>query len=868
MESGAQRFAVGIAVVLALVAPLPLGGVMPRAAPLLGLLAAAGLAAAVIARRPGLPPRSLGVLAVLTALLGYVYLIPLPPPAVEALSPRLAAEARTSLAFPGEPAELAAAEAALLDRASVAREDAGWRPLAVDPDGAREGAVRLSLAVAAFLLGLFAAGEERSRRLLVWAIAATAGLQAAIGLAEQIAGGGSLLGLQRSFEFTIPTGTFVNPNHFAALLSLGLFALVGLISSRADEPVFGESTARGRAGRRAVLATGLAIVVVAMMWSASRGALSSAAVGMLLFALHASWRAAREKMGVFGPLALTALALALVTASFFARPPERLLEKLGTIDVAIPGRGEIYRMTLAMAQEFPVAGTGIGTFRYAEPLFRDPEISVRFIHAHCDWLQWIAETGALGAPLLLAWIVALVVSITAVLRAPRERALAAALAAGVFALGAHAFVDFPLQLPGVTITGALLAGALLGPLAHGPRDSHAAGRGKRTWGAAPIAVVLTTGAIAALALFASRPMSLPGWSTSVAPWARPAEKVRAVARRNVTTTIEDLQSGAIDMAQARPRIARALAGLRAAAVRAPLRADLRLSLFAAGQAQAGLDLPATPPPPGFEDLQRHYLTRAEALDPASRARRLVLMRSWIEVGDLDEALRLARRLLADEPALAAQVYAELGGADLDLGWLMAATPNTPEAAVALARTMRGRRDLAGAEIVLERARVRHPEDVTLAVELAETLTARKRPADALAILERGALPAEDSLRRRWLRARAAALAASDRLGEVDGVLLEQEASGEGPYVVALQRAQAQIAAKEPDAAIATLREALARRDPPMQAREKVSLLVLLGTTLEREGRVREALETFRQAERLQPDHPGVRAFFERLQRIR
>ena len=122
------------------------------------------------------------------------------------------------------------------------------------------------------------------------------------------------------------------------------------------------------------------------------------------------------------------------------------------------------------------------------------------------------------------------------------------------------------------------------------------------------------------------------------------------------------------------------------------------------------------------------------------------------------------------------------------------------------------------------------------------------------------------LRLRVLRLRAALMIREKRFDELDAVVAAQVDAGEDPYRLAAQIARALVSRDSPDEAIETLREALARREPPVDPRVKLSLLVQLGATLEREKRHREALVTYREAAKIDPENGAVKAYFRRLDR--
>lgn len=852
------------AALLAVAAPLPFGGTPPTAIAVLGALAALGLVVALLGRRGGaLPPARFVVLAVLTLLLGLAYLVPVPTSLGGQLSPRLAAEWHASLAAPGEDPALAAAEAELLALAGDEREVPTWRPLAADADAALAALARWGLAVAAFLLALLAVRSRGERRLLAGAIGLSAFVQASYGLAESLSGHHHIFDFAKVHYLPLATGTFISPNHFAALLSLGLFALAGLLLSPPDDEPPDDADASGRWARLALLGTCVGLLVVAMAWSSSRAALAAAAIALIVMLALVSAAAWRTRAGRTAAVGVLVVASVLVAGSIWIRPPAPLADDIGDVSLDMTGRQGIWRTTGAMIADFPLVGAGPGAFPILHPLYRPPELSARIQHAHSDYLEWVLETGPAGAALLVAWLAVLGLGAAGVLRQGRDRALTAALMAGLLALAIHETVEFALQLPGVSVPAALLAGALFAPLGWGPRRA-AARRSRRavSTGGAMLVAALAAAAAAGLAV-TGRPVPTGVAASPPSGGFRQAEVLRRWARAEIGQALtEAREAGAPVPPAVQQRFARAVRVLREAAGRAPLRGDIQLTSWLGAQSLVSSRLPA-PPPPGFEALSPHYLRRAEQLAPSSRARRLVLARYWLAAGAAGEAHRVLRDLLEDEPGLADEAYALLGD-DASLPELMAATPNRPDSALRLATALRRRGDHAGAQLVLDRALSRTPAHDRLRRALGRVLVDRGRAEEGLAVFA-DAKPTDPEEKLRLLRERGRALARLGREDELADVVDELAAAGEEPDRLALQRARLLLARGEGPAAIEALEQAL-RQSGRLPPRRRLDLLLALGRAQEAEGRFREALESYREAERIDPEHAQVRRFFEQLDR--
>ena len=105
-----------------------------------------------------------------------------------------------------------------------------------------------------------------------------------------------------------------------------------------------------------------------------------------------------------------------------------------------------------IAADFPLFGTGLGTFASVYPAYKIHGPMLYF--AHCDALQWVSEMGLAGT--ILGAAILLVGAATVVLgwfrlKDPFFRRLLLGSGLGCAAYLVHGLVDFPLAIPGVAI---------------------------------------------------------------------------------------------------------------------------------------------------------------------------------------------------------------------------------------------------------------------------------------------------------------------------------------------------------------------------------------------------------------------------------
>jgi O-antigen ligase len=105
---------------------------------------------------------------------------------------------------------------------------------------------------------------------------------------------------------------------------------------------------------------------------------------------------------------------------------------------------------LAIARDFPVFGSGAGTFYTAFSRYRSEDILPFYDFVHNDYIQMLTDTGGVGIALIgLFALMPLVAALLAQARRrdPLARGMGFAAVMGIVSLGIHSTVDFNLQIP-------------------------------------------------------------------------------------------------------------------------------------------------------------------------------------------------------------------------------------------------------------------------------------------------------------------------------------------------------------------------------------------------------------------------------------
>jgi O-antigen ligase len=150
---------------------------------------------------------------------------------------------------------------------------------------------------------------------------------------------------------------------------------------------------------------------------------------------------------------------------FIFLPTDELISRFAsfaqTEDISQDTRAEIWRETGRMVDEYPVFGSGLGSYEAAFMKYKTVAPMHTVDYAHNDYLQVIAETGYVGFVLAMALAGYVFWRVIRVLRWERGRKnwwLAVGLTGSMSAMALHSLVDFNLYIPANALALAWIAG--------------------------------------------------------------------------------------------------------------------------------------------------------------------------------------------------------------------------------------------------------------------------------------------------------------------------------------------------------------------------------------------------------------------------
>jgi O-antigen ligase len=310
--------------------------------------------------------------------------------------------------------------------------------------------------------------RDSSRALLVLrAIAVIAVAYAIYGLTLSFAFGGAIPFFEAPAGGGLVRSTFVNRTSYAAYAGLGLITMTGLTLRFYRHAVpDAAGIARYRLART-IAATGQGgmlhiggglVVLVALLGTESRGGVLSTALGLVAVIALSAARRRRKRGDRLEAIALLAAALAATFLVF----GDHFRDRVAASGATDESRLAVYRIAARAVWDSPLLGFGYGTFADVFPMYRDRSIPTSGVWdlAHNTYLEtWLGLGLAFGTALMAALGLLVLKCLVGSLRRRRDSVAPSVATAAALAVGAHALVDFSLQMQAVSLTFMALLGA-------------------------------------------------------------------------------------------------------------------------------------------------------------------------------------------------------------------------------------------------------------------------------------------------------------------------------------------------------------------------------------------------------------------------
>lgn len=245
-------------------------------------------------------------------------------------------------------------------------------------------------------------------------------------------------------------GTFISRNYFAGYLLMVIPLSIGYLLSRKEFQAFRFPGWRNWLpslhGKTLLIGFGAMVMILSLLFSASRMGITSLLFSFILIVILL--RSVHGEKKLFRVPVLI-LVLALFWAAWIGL--DVTINRFFEVTESFEARWTMWMNTFRIIEDFPLLGSGLGTFAQVFPRYRTFHVIGLATHAENDFLQLASEVGLVGMGLLLILFVALfykaLTGIRSVSRGEPGRYIGIGGLVGILALMLHSTVEANIQIP-------------------------------------------------------------------------------------------------------------------------------------------------------------------------------------------------------------------------------------------------------------------------------------------------------------------------------------------------------------------------------------------------------------------------------------
>ncbi len=329
----------------------------------------------------------------------------------------------------------------------------GWRPLSINARATVMEFFRLASYAAFYVLTVQLLARRDLLKRTVVAVAIFGAFLSLFAILQNVLSNGRIYWIRELTRGGAFFGPYVNRNHFAGLMEM-IFPVV-LCLFLFHKPGFTGGSLRERISgmfedemTNVSILLGLSTVLTgtSVFLTLSRGGVVSLSISVIMMSVLLM---KREKKSGRIRLLILVLSLTVLCIGWFGWKP--LLERFEPAGHAEMSelRLRIWKDSSGIVRDFPVAGTGFGSFVNIYPKYRSVPDARTLDHAHNDYLELLTEGGLIGF-VLFGWFLFEVFSSSyrafARRREPYSIYVFIGALTGLVSILLHSAVDFNLQI--------------------------------------------------------------------------------------------------------------------------------------------------------------------------------------------------------------------------------------------------------------------------------------------------------------------------------------------------------------------------------------------------------------------------------------
>ncbi|MDA2918208.1 O-antigen ligase family protein [Desulfobacterota bacterium AH_259_B03_O07] len=304
----------------------------------------------------------------------------------------------------------------------------------------------ISYALFFIIIANYIKRSDQIRRIF-WIVFIVGVIESALGLLQYFTGITQASGEVRA------SGTYVNPNNFAGFLGMVIPLSLGysfyLFTKGMKKGNTWKDIIKFNLSTHFILFFVTALMTLSLILSGSRGGILSFLCSIVFFYVLLSLQSSLR-------VRLLALAIFLIIVMGYSLwiGLDPVIQRFTETKEALPLRTYVWKDTFELIKDFPIFGTGLGTFGLSFTLYKNNAFwPLTFSHTHNDYLELASETGLIGLILVLISIILIYKNAWIVLGSlspkvdPLRYFLTIGSISGIFAMLIHAFTEFNFQIP-------------------------------------------------------------------------------------------------------------------------------------------------------------------------------------------------------------------------------------------------------------------------------------------------------------------------------------------------------------------------------------------------------------------------------------
>jgi O-antigen ligase len=300
---------------------------------------------------------------------------------------------------------------------------------------------RLLLYAMVFSVAAFGTKDWKKTVRIIRALAVFGFVLALFGIIQRAAWNGKIYWFRELTQGGHPFGPFVNRNHFAGFVGMIIPLSLGIaFRSRQIE-------------KKLMFGFFSVVMAIGIFFSWSRGGVISFFAGLMVFSFVSLTKGMSKKKLI--PVFLFVLVLGVYLVSIGISP---IIERFASTDVSGEHRFAVWQGTLSAFRDFPVFGSGLGTFQYVFRAYQPDGVDRYYDHAHNDYLELLLEAGVVGVLIAALFFFFLFRIIMKAEWKGRDVYLGAGFFASITTMAFHSLIDFNLHIPSNAILFSLILG--------------------------------------------------------------------------------------------------------------------------------------------------------------------------------------------------------------------------------------------------------------------------------------------------------------------------------------------------------------------------------------------------------------------------